>query len=79
MATVTTTNTRFGVPVSGNQSGILMPKLKYRFRVSMLGFGTDGTDETRVFTQNVVKLMIFFSYFRIYFLLLSKKNSCERK
>jgi hypothetical protein len=53
MATVTTTNTRFGVPVSGNQSGILMPKLKYRFRVSMLGFGTDGTDETRVFTQNV--------------------------
>ena len=47
------TRSKFGVPITGNSgSGILMPKLKYRFRVSMLGnFG--GQPESRSFTQNV--------------------------
>lgn len=47
------TKNKFGVPLTGNVgSGILMPKLKYRFRVSLLsGFG--GNVETKVFTQNV--------------------------
>ena len=55
MANINTTETRskFGVPVTGNVgSGILMPKLKYRFRVSFLG-GFGGEAESRVLTQNV--------------------------
>jgi len=55
MANINTTETRskFGVPVTGNSgSGILMPKLKYRFRVSFLG-GFGGEAESRVLTQNV--------------------------
>ena len=55
MANINTTETRskFGVPVTGAVgSGILMPKLKYRFRVSFLG-GFGGETESRVLTQNV--------------------------
>lgn len=49
----TETKSKFGVPITGQTgSGILMPKLKYRFRVSLLGnFG--GSAETKVLTQNV--------------------------
>ena len=39
MANINTVETRdkFGVPLAGNQgNGILMPKLQYRFRVTML-------------------------------------------
>ena len=47
------TTSKFGVPVTGNTgSGMLMPKLKYRFRVSLLG-GFGGQPESRVLTQNV--------------------------
>lgn len=47
------TRSKFGVPVTGTTgSGILMPKLKYRFRVTMLG-GFAGQQEARIFTQNV--------------------------
>jgi|11BtaG_2_1085332.scaffolds.fasta_scaffold00326_14 hypothetical protein len=47
------TRSKFGVPLSGSTgSGILMPKLKYRFRVAMLG-GFGGEPESRIFTQNV--------------------------
>lgn len=47
------TKSRFGVPLTGNTgSGILMPKLKYRFRVTLLG-GFGGASESRVLTQNV--------------------------
>lgn len=47
------TKSKFGVPVTGaTGSGILMPKLKYRFRVTMLG-GFGGEAEARVLTQNV--------------------------
>ena len=55
MANINTNETRskFGVPLTGAVgSGILMPKLKYRFRVSLLG-GFGGQPETRVLTQNV--------------------------
>ena len=55
MANINTVETRdkFGVPLAGNQgNGILMPKLQYRFRVTMLaGFG--GEPQSRVLTQNV--------------------------
>ena len=48
------TKNKFGVPI-GSDNGILMPKLKFRFRVSMLsGFGGDQT--TREFTQNVMNV-----------------------
>jgi len=55
MANINTTETKskFGVPVTGaTGSGILMPKLKYRFRVSFLG-GFGGEVETRTLTQNI--------------------------
>lgn len=55
MANINTIETRskFGVPVTGAAgSGILMPKLKYRFRVTFLGnFG--GAPEARTLTQNI--------------------------
>jgi len=49
----TETKSRFGVPITGaTGSGIMMPKLKYRFRVSFLNnFG--GTSETTTLTQNI--------------------------
>jgi len=49
----TETKSKFGVPITGaTGSGILMPKLKYRFRVSFLNnFG--GQAETKVLTQNI--------------------------
>ena len=49
----TETKSKFGVPVTGNTgSGVLMPKLKYSFRVSFLNnFG--GSAETKVLTQNI--------------------------
>jgi len=47
------TRSKFGVPITGSVgSGILMPKLKYRFRVSFLG-GFGGEAESRTLTQNV--------------------------
>jgi hypothetical protein len=53
---VINTKSKFGVPLSGNQgSGILMPKLKYRFRVSLLG-GFAGASQATSLTQNVVSV-----------------------
>jgi hypothetical protein len=45
---------KFGVPLVPGQSGIgvLMPKLKYRFRVSMYNFGPTGS--ALQLTQQVV-------------------------
>lgn len=49
------TKSKFGVPVTTDEAGILMPKLKFRFRVSLLdGFG--GQTETKKFTQNVMNV-----------------------
>ena len=48
------TKDKFGVPIEGSRLGILQPKLKYRFRVILTGFGAGGrTDEL---TQNVVSV-----------------------
>jgi hypothetical protein len=55
MANISTVETRskFGVPVTGaTGSGILMPKLKYRFRVTFLG-NFAGQPEARTLTQNI--------------------------
>lgn len=49
---------KFGVPVnssSGGRGGILMPKLKYRFRVSFTNFGPTSTTDTVVLTQQVMR------------------------
>lgn len=51
------TKSKFGVPTTsgGSGSGILMPKLRYRFRVSLLdGFG--GATRTIELTQNVMSV-----------------------
>jgi len=46
---------RFTVPLSTNQSsntqGLLMPKLRYRFRVTLDGFGVAGTPSTEMTKQ----------------------------
>jgi len=48
------TKDKFGVPIEGARLGILQPKLKYRFRVLVTGFGAGGrTDE---FTSNIVSV-----------------------
>ena len=51
------TTSKFGVPIGNNAtgSGILMPKLKYRFRVTMLG-GFAGAPQSTVLTQNVMSV-----------------------
>lgn len=50
------TKDKFGVPTMANDKGILMPKLKFRFRVTLLdGFGIEGAED-RAFTQNVVNV-----------------------
>ena len=49
------TKSKFGVPVVAGEQGILMPKLKFRFRVAMMqGFGGEG--QTKKFTQNVMNV-----------------------
>ena len=35
----------FGVPTDGGNQVLLMPKLKYRFRVTLLGFGAEAATE----------------------------------
>lgn len=55
MAFIPTLN-KFGVPVASGQTGLglLMPKLKYRFRVTMQNFGPIGTSQ--ILTQQVVSV-----------------------
>ena len=50
------TKSKFGVPVTGaTGSGILMPKLKYRFRVSFLNnFG--GSPEVKILTLSLIHI-----------------------
>ena len=47
------TKSRFGVPLDGSQgSGIIMPKLKYRFRVSFMA-PFAGLVDSKTMTQNI--------------------------
>lgn len=48
------TRNKFGVPTPSDATGILMPKLQYRFRVTMLGFG--GLPDPTIITRNVVSI-----------------------
>ena len=48
------TKDKFGVPIDGNRLGILQPKLRYRFRVIMTGFGAGGRSDE--LTSNVVSV-----------------------
>lgn len=48
--------TKFTVPVDGQQpQGLLMPKLKYRFRVTLIGFGVTAGNATEL-TKQVVDI-----------------------
>ena len=49
---MTTTLSKFGIPLSGANLGILHPKQKYRFRVIWNGFGDNSG--SREMTQNVM-------------------------
>lgn len=50
----------FGVPTEGDGStavGILQPKLNYRFRVQVMGFGANsGAPDTKEFTRQVMNV-----------------------
>ena len=50
--------TKLTVPLSSDQSpsaqGLLMPKLKYRFRVTFNGFGTSSATQSQELTKQVV-------------------------
>ena len=46
---------KFGVPLSGNTSAVLMPKLAYRFRVTFTGLGGTGTD-TKALTREIISV-----------------------
>lgn len=62
---------RFTVPLSTNQSastqGLLMPKLKYRFRVTLENFGVAGTPATELTKQvmNVTRPDITFEEIKL--------------
>jgi hypothetical protein len=50
--------THFGVPVNGQATSTLMPKLQYRFRVTLIGLGAPGNagNHTKFTTQNVISV-----------------------
>jgi len=52
---MSTSASKFGVPTMAGEKGILQPKLKYRFRVT-LGAGFGGSGDTREYTQNVMNV-----------------------
>ena len=55
MADIFGNTNKFGVPVDeSGTAGILMPKLKFRFRVKVENFGAQGA--AREFTQNVMNV-----------------------
>jgi hypothetical protein len=62
---------RFTVPLSTDQSsttqGLLMPKLKYRFRVTLDGFGVAGTPATELTKQvmNVTRPEVSFDEIKL--------------
>jgi len=62
---------RFTVPLSTNQSsntqGLLMPKLRYRFRVTLDGFGVAGTPSTEMTKQvmNVTRPQVTFEEIKL--------------
>jgi hypothetical protein len=62
---------RFTVPLSTDQSssnqGLLMPKLKYRFRVTLDGFGVAGTPSTELTKQvmNVTRPEVSFEEIKL--------------
>ena len=62
---------KFTVPLSTDQSassqGLLMPKLRYRFRVTMDGFGVAGTPSTELTKQvmNVTRPVVKFDEIKL--------------
>jgi hypothetical protein len=58
---------RISVPLSGANSGtaLLMPKLKYRFRVILLGFGVEASTELTKQVSDVTRPTVTFEEFEI--------------
>ncbi len=50
----------FGVPTAGGNQVLLMPKLKYRFRVTLLGFGVSAATELTKQVQDVTRPKVSF-------------------
>jgi len=53
---ITASLKNFTVPVDGNGGGLLMPKLKYRFRASFVGFGNPSSGISTELTRQVVDI-----------------------
>ena len=63
-----TSLTNFGVPTTngaGSTSALLMPKLKYRFRVTLLNFGVEGAVELTKQVSDVTRPKIGFEEMEI--------------
>lgn len=50
----------YSVPVGGANQALLMPKLKYRFRVTLLGFGAEISTELTKQVQDVTRPKVSF-------------------
>lgn len=50
----------FSIQVAGSNEGMLMPKLKYRFRVTLLGFGTQLSTELTKQVMDVTRPTVNF-------------------
>jgi hypothetical protein len=50
----------FSIPTAGGNEGMLMPKLKYRFRVTLLGFGTQLSTELTKQVMDVTRPTVNF-------------------
>ena len=60
MAITSLTNYSINPSGPGSNTGMLMPKLKYRFRVTLLGFGTSSSTELTKQVMDVTRPKVSF-------------------
>jgi hypothetical protein len=60
MAITSLTNYSINPSGAGSNTGMLMPKLKYRFRVTLLGFGTSSSTELTKQVMDVTRPKVSF-------------------
>jgi hypothetical protein len=65
MAITSLTNYSINPSGAGSNTGMLMPKLKYRFRVTLLGFGTSSSTELTKQVMDVTRPKVAFEEIEI--------------
>ena len=65
MPITTLTNHSINPAGAGSNTGMLMPKLKYRFRVTLLGFGTSASTELTKQVSDVTRPKLSFENMEI--------------